>query len=61
MHKMSTSKHVRVAVVQAGTAAYSLDDTFNRLEALATKAASQGAELAVFPEARTLDLIITYP
>ncbi|KZW02628.1 carbon-nitrogen hydrolase [Exidia glandulosa HHB12029] len=42
---------VRAAVVQAGTSAYSLSDTLDKLERLAAQAAADGAQLAVFPEA----------
>lgn len=42
---------VRVAVVQAGSVLFDLDRTLQKLRTFATDAASNGAELAVFPEA----------
>ena len=41
----------KVAVVQAGSAAFDLERSLRKAEALAAKAASQGASLVVFPEA----------
>lgn len=41
----------RVAVVQAGTSLFDTPKTLERMEALCVEAASQGVELAVFPEA----------
>ena len=42
---------VRAAVVQAGSAAFQLEATLERFEALARGAAADGAQLIVFPEA----------
>ena len=42
---------VRAAVVQAASAVFDRERTLSRLEGLAADAASQGAQLAVFPEA----------
>ena len=44
-------KLIRAAVVQACTAAYSLEDTLTKLEKYASEAKGKGAQLAVFPEA----------
>ncbi len=41
----------RVAVVQAGSSLFDLPRTLDRMEALCDRAAQQGAELVVFPEA----------
>ncbi|KII93875.1 hypothetical protein PLICRDRAFT_36097 [Plicaturopsis crispa FD-325 SS-3] len=42
---------IRASVVQASTAAYSLPDTLEKLEAFTRIAQKDGAQLAVFPEA----------
>jgi nitrilase len=42
---------VRAAVVQAASVAFDRDGTLDRVEALAARAAAEGAELVVFPEA----------
>ena len=46
------SNKIRASVVQAATAAYSLEDTLDKLEKLTRLAKERdGAQLAVFPEA----------
>ncbi len=42
---------IRVAVIQAGSATFDTDATLARVECLVAEAASQGAQLAVLPEA----------
>jgi nitrilase len=42
---------VRAAVVQAAPVAFDLEATLARVESLVARAASEGAEIAVFPEA----------
>ena len=41
---------IRVAVVQAGTVAFSLTDTLAKLEHFVAEAKEKGVQLAVFPE-----------
>ncbi len=43
--------HVRVAVIQTGSAMFDIDATLDKVEANAVSAAKKGAELVVFPEA----------
>jgi nitrilase len=48
---LSQESHVHAAVVQAAPVAFDREQTLEKVRALTTDAASQGAELVVFPEA----------
>lgn len=48
---LSQESHVRAAVVQAAPVAFNRERTLEKVRALTIDAASQGAELVVFPEA----------
>ncbi|KAL5495293.1 NIT1 [Sanghuangporus weigelae] len=48
---MVNQRIIRAAVVQAGTSAYSLSDTLQKLEQFSKEAKEKGAQIAVFPEA----------
>lgn len=48
---MNAGRHVRVAVVQDAPVVFHRERTLDKLEALAGRAAAEGAQLAVFPEA----------
>src|SRR6185369_16842791 len=49
--RLTAPRNVRAAVVQAASVAFDRDGTLDRVEALAARAAAEGAELVVFPEA----------
>src|SRR5690554_2344242 len=52
-----TKQKVKVAVVQAASVAFDIDKTLDKVEEYTASAASQGAELVLFPEA----FVGTYP
>lgn len=51
VYTMTPPRTIRVAVVQACSAAFSIPDTLSKLKSYAQEASEKGVQLAVFPEA----------